>query len=65
MIDYNGFNITTDGTFGYHVIKPIGKGSIPKSLRGSFTNTTFAKKSIDAYLVSNKAVTNGKNSKTG
>lgn len=35
------------GDFTYFVIKPKGKGSVPKGLRGMYTSTDEAKKAID------------------
>ena len=49
-MEYKGYKIEGDGTFGYSEIKPIGKGSVHLSLRGSYTTPTFAMKHIDAYL---------------
>ena len=49
-MEYKGYKIVSDGTFGNKTIKPIGRGSIPKSLRGAFTTDVFAIKQIDAYL---------------
>lgn len=64
-MEYEGYAIVGDRTFGYMNIKPIGKGSVPLELRGSYTNSNFAKKSIDTYLSTKKAVSNGKVSKSG
>ena len=50
VIEYKGYNIVGDGTYGYKEIKTIGKGSLPLELRGSFTTSIFAQKAIDAYL---------------
>lgn len=49
MNEYKGFLIESDGTFSMRKIKPIGKGSVPMVLRGSYTNTAFAMQAIDAY----------------
>lgn len=49
MNEYKGYSIESDGTFSMRKIKPIGKGSVPLELRGSFTNTAFAMQAIDAY----------------
>jgi hypothetical protein len=47
--EYRGYRIVHD--FGQMVrIINEGKGAIPAILRGSYTNRTFAKKSIDVYL---------------
>lgn len=49
-IEYKGYSIVGDGTFGNKEIKTIGKGSLPLQLRGAFTNAVFAQKAIDTYL---------------
>lgn len=46
---YNGYNISRDGTFGQFIIKPIKAGSVPKKLRGSFTRVDFARRTIDLH----------------
>lgn len=51
MIEYKGYNIVGDGTFGYSEIKAIGKGSVHLGLRSEkFTNTRQAKLAIDSFL---------------
>lgn len=45
-MEYKGFQILNDET-GFKYIKVIGRGSIPASLRGIFTNTRFAQVAID------------------
>ena len=64
--EYRGYLIKGDGTFGYHGIYPKGKGSIPKLLKGQFTNVQQARNVIDRSLESlkkgnpnGKAATNG------
>lgn len=44
------FKIVGDNTFGLKHIKPIGRGSVPKELRGSFTNDSEATKAITSFL---------------
>lgn len=51
--EYKGYSIENDGTYGMKEIRPIGKGSVPLVLRGSFTKTTLAQKAIDKYLEEN------------
>lgn len=58
-MEYNGYKIDIDGVYGYFNIKPIGKGSVPIQLRGTYTTRVFAQKGIDAYL-SEKGNKNGK-----
>jgi hypothetical protein len=48
-MEYKGFLIESDGTFGHKVIKPIGRGSVPAKLKGTFTTNVFAMKQIDQY----------------
>lgn len=51
MLEYKGYAIVGDGSYGYKSIKPIGKGSVHLELRNSrFTNDGFAKRAIDAFL---------------
>lgn len=49
-MEYKGYKIVHDGSYGHKLIKPIGKGSVHKSLLGSYTTSVFATKQIDAYL---------------
>lgn len=49
MIEYRGYNITSDGTYLMRKIEAIGRGSVHLSLRGLFTNEKSARKSIDFY----------------
>lgn len=60
MMEYKGYNIDSDGTFGMKVIKPTTKGSVPNPLRGVFTTNGFAMKAIDAFLLDKGDNTNGK-----
>ena len=51
MLEYKGYGIVGDGTFGYKEIKPIGKGSVHLELRGQkFTNSKQAELAIDSFL---------------
>ena len=61
--EYEGYKIESDGTFSMKVIKPIGKGSVPVDLRGSYTSTRDAEVAIDRYLA-NKELTNAKTKKS-
>lgn len=54
-MEYNGYSIESDGTFGHFHIKPLGRGSVPVKLRGAYTNTAFAMKAIDAQISSKGA----------
>ena len=56
-MEYKGYKIESDGTYGNKIIKPLSKGSVHKNLRGSFTTSVFAMKQIDAHL---EEVENGK-----
>jgi hypothetical protein len=49
-MEYKGYLIKADRTFGYFEIKHTGKGSLPKSLAGSFTHTNLAKRAIDSWV---------------
>ena len=48
-MEYEGYAIVGDGTFGYKHIKPTGKGSVALPLRGVYTTAFEAQKAIDAY----------------
>ncbi|BFG81839.1 hypothetical protein [Pseudomonas phage PP21] len=58
-VEYKGYQIVNDGTYGFKEIKPLGKGSVHMSLRGKFTNDRIAKVAIDTFL-SKKVDSNGK-----
>lgn len=58
-VEYKGYQIVNDGTYGFKEIKPLGKGSVHLSLRGKFTNDRIAKVAIDTFL-SKKVDSNGK-----
>ena len=49
-MEYKGFKILGDGTFGYKTIKSVGAGAVPKSLSGVYTSNPIAMKAIDAYV---------------
>lgn len=51
-VEYNGYKIVNDGTYGYKEIKPLSRGSIHLSLRGKFTTEKVARQAIDNYLTS-------------
>lgn len=57
-MEYEGFSLEHDGTMGMVLIKAIGRGSVPKTLRGEYTSYSFAKKAVDQHLMEKK--TNGK-----
>jgi hypothetical protein len=63
-MEYLGYKIEGDGTFGMKVIKLIGfGGGLPKILEGSFTRTIEAKQAIDYYLSVKKEIQEEKDSK--
>lgn len=51
-MEYGGFLIVS-GAMMAKVIKPKGKGSLPKSLKGSYTSAGEAMKAIDKRNMSN------------
>lgn len=59
-MEYKGFNIDGDGTFGMKVIKPTTRGSVPGELRGVFTTDRFAMNAIDFYLMGKDTKSNAK-----
>lgn len=58
-LEYKGYQIVGDGTFGNYLIKQSGKGSVHLSLRGTYTSTGVAKRSIDQHE-SSKVAKGGK-----
>lgn len=58
-MEYNGYKIVHDGTFGMYVIRPLGKGSTPKNLKGRFTSYGAAQQAIDASNKMKKGNTDG------
>lgn len=48
LTEYKGYKIQHDGTFGMYTIKPLGKGSVPKELKGRYTSYGAAQAMIDA-----------------
>lgn len=62
MQEYGGYYIAHDGTFGMYTIKPIGRGSTPKELKGRYTSYGAAQEAINA---SNKAKKGKANGETG
>lgn len=57
-MEYNGYALDRDNR-GLFAIKPIGRGSVPKPLRGLFTSVKEAAKAIDSCQTS-KEKTSGK-----
>lgn len=49
-MEYKGYRIVGDGTYGMKLIKHIGRGACPKELLGSFSSTGQAIKAIDLSL---------------
>lgn len=60
MIEYRGYRLSV-GDFNMVDITNLGKGMVPTSLRGIFTNYSFAKQAVDTYL----DVKEAKDGKTG
>jgi hypothetical protein len=51
-MEYRGYSIEGDGTFGMKVIKYPGRGgTIPQCLEGAFTKAKEAMYAIDQYLL--------------
>ncbi len=49
-MEYKGYRIVGDGTYGMKLIKHIGRGACPKELLGAFTGYNTAMKAIDMVL---------------
>lgn len=65
-MEYRGYKIQGDGTFGLYEVKPLGRGTVPKSLRGKYTTHKDAKVAIDQYESSKeKGRKNGKTTEQG
>lgn len=58
-MEYGGYKIVHDGSFGMYTIKPISRGSTPKELKGRYTSYGAAKARIDASNKTRKGKTNG------
>lgn len=56
---YKNYKIVPAGGFGMKEIKPIGKGSVPKELRGTYTTMFMAKRAIDLHVPKGKVNKNG------
>lgn len=50
-MEYRGYFIEGDGTFGMKVIKNKGSGALPVLLKGSYTKAVMAQADIDIYLL--------------
>ncbi len=59
MLEYGGYKIAHDGSFGMYTIKPLTRGSTPKELKGRYTSYGAAKAAIDASNKSRKGKTDG------
>ena len=46
-MEYNGYNIEGDGSFGMKIIKTVGRGSLPLELRGAFLSVRDVCRAID------------------
>jgi hypothetical protein len=60
-MEYNGYRIIHDGTFGMKSIQNIGRGALPNSLKGAFSTAKEAMKAIDR---AGKVNTNGEELRT-
>ena len=58
-VEYSGYMVVNDGTYGNLEIRSIGKGALPNILKGSFTKHGFATQAIDSYISKNKVKDNG------
>ena len=50
LMEYQGYKIVGDGTFGHMVIKSIGPGAIPRDLSGAYTSSEIAQRAVDNYV---------------
>lgn len=58
-MEYGGYRIEHDGSFGMYTIKPLGRGSTPKELKGRYTSYGAAQFAIDASNKTKKGKSNG------
>lgn len=64
-MEYKGYKIVGDGTFGMRHVKGIGKGDIPTALKGVFTGIKDACKAIDMLEADKEGGARGKTKVTG
>lgn len=57
--DYKGYNMVSTGDYGLLRIATIGRGAIPKSLKGHFNSYRGAMRSIDLHLSSKEGKDSG------
>lgn len=50
-MEYKGYDIVSDGTYGMKLIKKIGPGTCPYILQGSYTKIVDAQHAIDQYVL--------------
>lgn len=50
-MEYKGYGINR-GNRGLYTINPVGRGSLPKVLRGEYTSPNWAQGAINSYLAS-------------
>jgi len=55
-MEYNGFLIEGDKTYGMKHVKAQGRGSVPLALRGAYTSYGQAMKAIDSVLAAKEEV---------
>lgn len=56
VIEYNGFLIKSDGTYGMSMVRQKGSGKLPEVFDNAFyTKPSFAKAAIDRYVASKPA----------
>lgn len=49
-MEYQGYRIVGDGTFGMKHIQTIGRGSLPNALKGSYSTPRQAMIAIDSVI---------------
>jgi len=63
-MEYKGYKVVGDGTFGYKHIVPLSKGSVSLELRGAYTTAVEAHKAIDSFETSKLEKTSGNSKST-
>lgn len=48
--EYKGYFITNEGSYNMWVIKPMGRGTVKKELKGHFNKIEYAEFAIDGVV---------------
>lgn len=59
-MEYNGYTILGDGTYGYKKVKTLDGNNPPELLAGIYTTTPEAKRGIDGYISAQELIKSSK-----